>query len=156
MESKEACAQHSLTNDNALFWTFDKDKKSKDSGKCWLRKSTDGRTENNHFVSGNRECGEGEQVLNTRITHHLAIVLLGVNDLEQHLQKRNCPQNYRLQAQEDQGPGNSTQLPLIDLFLNPGREDELRKLQKWVEKKEAGSTHTEVKFESFRLSQSSV
>ena len=26
MESKEACAQHSLTNDNALFWTFDKDK----------------------------------------------------------------------------------------------------------------------------------
>ena len=83
MESKEACAQHSLTNDDALFWTFDKDKDSKDSGKCWLRKSNAGRIENNRFVSGNRECGEGEQVLNTCITHHLATVLLGVNDLEQ-------------------------------------------------------------------------
>ena len=151
MESKEACAQHSLTNDDALFWTFDKDKKSKDSGKCWLRKSTDGRTENNHFVSGNRECGEGEQVLNTRITltHHLALVLRGVSDLEQHLQKRNCPQNYGLQAREDQVEGNSTQLPLIDLFLNPDREDELSQLQQWVEENEAESTYTEVGFTPF-------
>ena len=148
MESKEACAQHSLTNDDALFWTFDKDKDSKDSGKCWLRKSTDGRTENKRFVSGSRECGEGEQVLNTRINHHLAIVL-GVNDLEKQLQKRNCPQNYGLQAQKDQVSGNSTQLPLIDLFLNPDREDELRQLQQWVEEKEAESTYIEVGFTPF-------
>ena len=154
MESKEACAQHSLTNDNALFWTFQKDK---DSGNCWLRKSNAGRTVNDRFVSGNRECGEGEQVLNTRITHHLAIVLLGVNDLEQHLQKRNCPQNYRPQAQEDQVPGNSTQLPLIDLFLNPDREDELSQLQQWVQEKEAESTYTEVGFTPFAFkSQSTV
>ena len=154
MASKEACAQHSLTNDDALFWTFQKDT---DNGNCWLRESTAGRTKNNRFVSGNRECGEGEQVLNTRITHHLAIVLLGVNDLEQHLQKRNCPQNYGLQAQKDQVSGNSTQLPLIDLFLNPRREDELRQLKKLVEEKEAESTYTEVGFTPFAFkSQSPV
>ena len=154
MESKEACAQHSLTNDDALFWTFQKDE---DSENCWLRKSNAGRTENNRFVSGNRECGKGEQVLNMWITPHLAIVLLGVNDLEQQLQKRNCPQNYGLQAQEDQVPENSTQLPLIDLFLNPRREDELRQLKKLVEEKEAESTYTEVGFTPFAFkSQSPV
>ena len=74
---------------------------------------------------------------------------IGVNGLEQHLQKRNCPQNFGLQAQEDQVPGNSTQLPLIDLFLNPGREDELRQLAEWVEAKEAELTYTEVGFTPF-------
>ena len=55
MESKEACAQHSLTNEEALFWTFG-------GGNCWLKKSTAGRTEAENAVSGNRECGMGEEI----------------------------------------------------------------------------------------------
>ena len=55
VESKEACAQHSLTNEEALFWTFG-------GGKCWLKKSTAGRTEAENAVSGNRECGMGEEI----------------------------------------------------------------------------------------------
>ena len=103
MESKEACAQHSLTNEEALFWTF-----KRENGKCALRKSNAGRTKDNRFVSGNRECGEGEQVLNTRINHHLAIVLLGVNDLEQHLQPRRR-KRAASRRQQKQGENNIKQ-----------------------------------------------
>ena len=74
-------------------------------------------------------------------------VTLGVDDLKQYLSKRSCPQDDRLQAQQGQLPGNSTQPPLIDLFLNPDRGDELRRLQQWVEEKEANSTYTEVKID---------
>ena len=55
VESKEACAQHSLTNEEALFWTFE-------GGNCWLKKSTAGRTEAENAVSGNRECGIGKEI----------------------------------------------------------------------------------------------
>ena len=55
MESKEACAQHSLTNEEALFWTFGKNNRY-----CWLRKSKTGRKWSENTVSGNRECGWGE------------------------------------------------------------------------------------------------
>ena len=74
-------------------------------------------------------------------------VTLGVDDLKQYLSKRSCPQDDKLQAQQGQLPRNSTQPPLIDLFLNPNRRDELRKLQQWVEEKEANSTYTEVKID---------
>ena len=87
----------------------------------------------------------------------VSTVTLGVDDLKEYLSKRSCPQDDRLQAQQDQLPGNSTQLPLIDLFLNPGREDELSQLKKWVEENEAESTYTEVGFTPIAFkSQSSV
>ena len=62
----------------------------------------------------------------------VSTVTLGVDDLKEYLSKRSCPQDDRLQARQDQLPGNSTQPPLIDLFLNPDRGDELRKLKQWV------------------------
>ena len=66
MESQEACAQHSLTDDDALFWTFDKP-----SRKCWLKKSTAGRKNNTNMVSGNRGCGMGKHFYNMCIIHHI-------------------------------------------------------------------------------------
>ena len=69
-----------------------------------------------------------------------------VNDLEQYLSKRECPENISQQTQgarvEDSMP--QVQHPIIDQFLNPARENELRKLKQWFEEKEAESTYTEV------------
>ena len=58
MESKEACARLSLSKDDALFWTF-----RKNQGKCYLKSSKSGkRKEDTDAVSGNKECGVGEQI----------------------------------------------------------------------------------------------
>ena len=56
-DDKEACAQHSLMNARALFWTYNPKR-----GKCWLKSSDSGRREDPKVVSGNRECGLGEFV----------------------------------------------------------------------------------------------
>ena len=55
VESVEACAQFSLTNDEAQFWRFGKTTKT-----CWLQRSNNGKKSSERFISGNRECGNGE------------------------------------------------------------------------------------------------
>ena len=65
---------------------------------------------------------------------------LSKDDLEKYLSKTVCPKSQDealLESSEDQ-------LPVIDLFLNPKRKGELRKLQQLVEEKEAAVTYTEV------------
>ena len=57
VESKEACARLSFSRDDALFWTF-----RKDNRQCYLKDSNSVKKENTEAVSGNRECGMGEQI----------------------------------------------------------------------------------------------
>ena len=55
VESVEACAQFSLTNDQAKFWRFGKTSKT-----CTLLRTNNKRKSSERFTSGNRECGNGE------------------------------------------------------------------------------------------------
>ena len=73
-------------------------------------------------------------------------VPLGIYDFEQYLSKTNCPPNYVQQSKEEEegSKPEKQDLPVIDLLLNPGREDELEQLQQWVEENEANATYTEV------------
>ena len=75
------------------------------------------------------------------------LVALGVNDLDQYLSERDCPESISLGNKVGVSANSTSQakLPMIDLFLNPAKQDELRKLQQWVEEREAESTYTEVK-----------
>ena len=67
---------------------------------------------------------------------------LSKNDLEKYLSKTECPKSNSQQSQDEAEAQD--QLPVIDLFLNPKRKGELRKLQQLVEEKEAAVTYTEV------------
>ena len=69
-----------------------------------------------------------------------------LNDMKQFLWKRDCPENTKqlVEGEKSSDSASPVQLPVIDLFLNPARKNELRKLQQWVEEKEAESTYTEV------------
>ena len=77
----------------------------------------------------------------------LFLVALGVNDLDQYLSERDCPESTSQGNTEEVSDSSKSEakLPMIDLFLNPAKQDELRKLQQWVEEREAESTYTEVK-----------
>ena len=68
-------------------------------------------------------------------------VPLSIYDFEQYLSKTNCPQSYGKLSKKGEERQNQV-LPVIDLFLNPGREDELEQLQQWVEENDA--TYSEV------------
>ena len=67
---------------------------------------------------------------------------LSKNDLEKFLSKTECPKSNSQKSQDEAEAQD--QLPVIDLFLNPKRKGELRKLQQLVEEKEAAVTYTEV------------
>ena len=69
-----------------------------------------------------------------------------LNDMKQFLWKRDCPESTKqlVQGEKSSDSASPVQLPVVDLFLNPARKNELMKLQQWVEEKEAESTYTEV------------
>ena len=67
---------------------------------------------------------------------------LSKHDLEKYLSKTECPKSNSQQSQDEAEAQDK--LPVIDLFLNPKRKGELRKLQQLVEEKEAAVTYTEV------------
>ena len=68
------------------------------------------------------------------------------NDFKKYISKTVCPQNYIQQNGEDSKHMQS--LPVVDLFLNPDREDELRQMQQRMEDNERHMTYTEVSTES--------
>ena len=68
-------------------------------------------------------------------------------DLTNHLNRRKCPPSF-ISSTSNEGNGSSSPgVPLIDIFLNPARADELKQVQMETAQKEK-KTHnqTKVKF----------
>ena len=57
MESHQACAEHSVSVEGGLFWTYSFNTKN-----CIIKSSDAGRTSNGGAVSGNRACGLAQQL----------------------------------------------------------------------------------------------
>ena len=68
-------------------------------------------------------------------------------DLTNHLNRRECPPSFNSSTSNEGNGSSNPGVPLIDIFLNPARADELKQVQKETAQKEK-KTHnqTKVKF----------
>ena len=73
-------------------------------------------------------------------------VPLSAKDLEHFLSRTKCPKNLDIQNQEEDEEGSKPKhkLPVIDLFLNPTREEELQQMYQMLEEQQGNATFTEV------------
>ena len=73
-------------------------------------------------------------------------VPLSAKDLEHFLSRTKCPKNLDIQNQEEEEEGfiPKHKLPVIDLFLNPTREEELKQMYQMLEEQQGNATFTEV------------
>ena len=73
-------------------------------------------------------------------------VPLSAKDLEHFLSRTKCPKNLDIQNQEEDEEGSKPKhkLPVIDLFLNPTREEELKQMNQMLEEQQGNATFTEV------------
>ena len=135
MEDEQECARLASNKTVGLFWTFDKNQKI-----CHM-KNTDGQKRPlKGWVTGNRECGLLDQTQWEQLVKEKIILSPEIRqEMMSYLTSVNCQDNP-----EETGSTGREQLPIIDLFLNPNRSNELKETLKESEKREGGVTHTKV------------
>ena len=136
VKDEEACAVLTSETGGGLFWNFNQDNLT-----CQVVDSFDGRVSDIEWATGNRACG-----LLSPAQWDQIIPRLKPEDrqkLENHLMSpQNCPNSP--EGQNTQG-GNghddakvSKRPPVIDLFLNPSKSEELRNVMKISEESRTG------------------
>ena len=134
VNDEEACASLAAETEGGLFWGFDTK-----ALMCNVVNSNDTKHTSSDWVTGSRQCGfqsssNQEQTL-PKLTPE------EVKKLGEHLTKpKNCPSSLRTPNHEGQIDENVVLKtpPIIDVFLNPNRKDELEEMLRSSEQKETG------------------
>ena len=135
VNAEEACANLAAETEGGLFWGFDTKALI-----CKVVNSDDTKHTASDWVTGNRQCGlvsasPEEQTL-PKLTSE------DVKKLGKHLNKPpTCPASQSNPDNEGQGEEATAakRPPIIDVFLNPDRKDELKEMLMTSEQKETGA-----------------
>ena len=134
VNDEESCASLAANTEGGLFWGFDTK-----ALMCNVVNSNDTKHTSSDWVTGNRQCGfqsssNQEQTLPKLTSEE-------VKKLGKHLTKpKNCPSSQSTpnhEGQKDETGALQTP-PIIDVFLNPNRKDELEEMLRSSEQKETG------------------
>ena len=131
VESLQDCARLTESTSGGLYWTY-----IKATGLCNVKNSDDSKhaSSGNRKVSGYRECAllsddEWSQREKSRVKSILRTPIV-------------CPENHV--DKEETGSTKQKTTPIIDLFLNPARSEELKDRLRQSEMRTTSVTHTKV------------
>ena len=139
VEDPQECARVAANTDGGLFWTYHEKQ-------CHVKKSDEGKGTVEGWMWGNKECGLLSQDQWDQVKEEVILGPKERKDLEDYLTSpQECIQEESQEEDEGQNePNLQKTLPIIDMFLNPKRSQELKELLNSSQKREVGHDLDEV------------
>ena len=150
VENLQGCARLAKSTSGGLYWTYDQV-----TGNCSVKKSDKAKREDPRKVSGYRECAFlSQEEWSERVVTTSTATSTPQTDpdklnseersrVENILRKpKECPENH--EDKEETAPTEHKITPIIDLFLNPARSEELKDLLKQSDIRTASASRTKV------------